>query len=109
MFSESERKTLLSLASAALPPGRLLAGASEATLVRLEHQLASMPASVASAYRAGLKSLEWGAVALEGGRFSSLPLGRRLGVLEKMERVEASRLALRGLLSLLKLAWVEDP
>lgn len=109
MFSAPERAILKALAEAALPPGRLLAGAGEGTLARLEAQLSSLPAGTAPAYRAGLWSLELGAVATTGGRFSTLPLGRRLAALEALERVEATRLLVRGLVSLLKLAWLDDP
>ena len=96
MFTSAERRVLLSLASAALPPGRLLAGAGEETIDRLGEQLRAMPSAVAAGARAGLWSLELGAVATSGARFSSLPLGRRLAALETFERAEASRLMLRG-------------
>lgn len=109
VFSAAERQVAAALASAALPPGRLLGGADEATLDRLELELGQFPKAVGQSYRAALLALEYSTLATNGARFSQLPLGRRLQALERFERVEATRLALRGLLSLLKLAWVDDP
>ena len=41
--------------------------------------------------------------------FASLPLGRRLALLDTLERLEPTRLAVRGLLAPLKLAFFDDP
>lgn len=108
VLSPEERTTLKALATAAIPPGRLLPGAGESTLDRAEGQLASLPPSVATAAKAMLRALEWSTVPLHRRRFSALPLGRRLGALATLERLEATRLALRGLLVLLKLAYTDD-
>jgi len=108
VLSSAERATLKALAAAAIPPGRLLPGAGESTLDRAEGQLASLPAGVTAAVKAMLRALEWGALPLAGSRYSKLPLGQRLQVLEKLELAEATRLAVRGLLVLLKLAYTDD-
>ncbi|MBL8956455.1 MAG: GMC family oxidoreductase [Myxococcaceae bacterium] len=107
-LSATERATLKALAGAAIPPGRLLPGAGESTLDRAEGQLAALPPGVTSTVKGLLHALEWASVPLAGSRFSRLPLGRRLDVLEKLEVAEATRLVVRGLLVLLKLSYTDD-
>ncbi|MBS1151056.1 MAG: hypothetical protein H6Q89_2754 [Myxococcaceae bacterium] len=109
LFSAAERTILRALADAALPPGQLLPGASAAALERCEALLESLPFKMGNAYRAMLWTLETGAVLRFGGRFSTLPLGRRLRVLEGVHAAEATRVMLRALLSPLKLAYLDDP
>lgn len=104
-----ERRILRAIADAALPPGQTLPGASDAAIDRAEAMVASLPANMRAGYRAMLWSLETGSVLRFGGRFSSLPIGRRLRVLEAMHRAEATRLVVRGLLSPLKLGYLDDP
>jgi choline dehydrogenase-like flavoprotein len=108
MLSDAERRILHALATTAIPPGRLLPGASHATVERVEGVLASMSPAVTRVIKGLLWSLELGALPLQRGRFSSLPFGRRLAALETFDSAEATRLALRGLLVLLKLAYTDD-
>lgn len=108
ILSPAERGTLRALATAAIPPGHILPGASESTLDRAEGQLSALPAAATAAVKAMLHALEWGTVPLTGRKFSGLPLGRRLKALETLEKLEATRLALRGLLVLVKLAYTDD-
>jgi choline dehydrogenase-like flavoprotein len=108
VLSQAERTTLRALATAAIPPGHVLPGASESTLDRAEGQLSALPGAATAAVKAMLHALEWGTVPLTGRRFSALPLGRRLKALETLEKLEATRLALRGLLVLVKLAYTDD-
>lgn len=109
LFSESERATLKALAEAALPPGRVLPGASDGTLRRTEALMGELPAGVLRGYRGLLAMLELRALTSFGARFANLPLGHRLRALEAWEKLEPTRLALRGLLMPLKLAYFDDP
>lgn len=109
LFSTAEHRTLAALAAAAIPPGRLLPGADEQTLLRLERALCRVPAALALGYRGLLWGLEAAARATTGQAFPALPLGRRLDLLRTLERAEATRLAVRGLLAPLKLAHFDDP
>jgi choline dehydrogenase-like flavoprotein len=109
LLSPAERKILRALADAALPPGQLLPSVSESALDRCEVMLKGLPFKMSNGYRAMLWTLETGAVLRFGGRFSTLPLGRRLRVLEAMHSAEATRLVVRALLSPLKLGYLDDP
>ena len=104
-----DRKVLLRLAQAALPEGRLLPGADAGTIARLEDALGQLPEAVVRGYQTMLLGLEMSTVVTRRSRFSSLPLGKRLEVLETMQSSEAQRLMLRGLLMPLKLAHFDDP
>lgn len=108
-FSPDERGIALALAGAAMPPGKILPGAGEETIARLEARLAALPAVVQVGFRTFLWGLEFGAVATQGGRFTSLPLGRRLRALEWADSLEPSSVALRAALALFKAAWLDDP
>lgn len=108
-MTPSERAQLELLAATALPPGRLLPGATPATVTRLEHFLADLPPSAQAGYRHLLRALDAESLLRTRTRFAALPYGRRVEVLESMERGEATRLALRGLLTPLKLAHFDDP
>ncbi|MEW5741932.1 MAG: GMC family oxidoreductase [Myxococcota bacterium] len=108
-FTDTERRTLELLASTALPPGRVLPGATAATVARAERFLAELPPLIASGYRRLLLSLDAQALLSTRARFIDLPLGKRLDVLARLEQGELSRLALRGLLAPLKLAHFDDP
>lgn len=102
-------RTLEVLAQTALPPGRLLPGATASTVRRAEAFLAELPASVAAGYQRLLLTLDAQALLSHRAPFAQLPLGQRLDVLARLEQGEFSRLALRGLLSPLKLAYFDDP
>jgi choline dehydrogenase-like flavoprotein len=108
VLTAAERNILRAVATTAIPPGRLLPGASEATVDRVEGALASLGSAVQTVIKGLLWSLELGALPLQRGRFSTLPFGRRLAALEALEKTEATRLALRGLLVLIKLCYTDD-
>ncbi len=101
-----EAAILRALAEAALPPGQILPGAGEATVQRT---FGSLEPAMARAYRGMLWTLETQTVVRHGARFSTLPLGRRVQVLEALERSASLRLFLHGLLIPLKLAYFDDP
>jgi len=101
--------TLVALAEAALPPGRLLPGAGETVAHKTERFLASLPSPVASGYSGLLRALDLWSRARTGARFAALPIGRRLAVLESWETLEAGRLGVRALTAPLKLMHFDDP
>ncbi len=109
LLNSAERTILRSLADTALPPGQLLPGMSDGALDRCVSVLEALPFKMGHGYRAMLWTLETGAVLRFGGRFSTLPLGRRLRVLEAMHNTEATRLVVRALLTPLKLGYLDDP
>ena len=109
MLTTSERSQLELLAATALPAGRILPGASASTITRLEDFLGELPPGVLSGYRKLLLSLDVQSLLQTRTRFSKLPFGRRVDVLESMEHGEATRLLLRGLLAPLKIAHFDDP
>ena len=108
-LSGPERSVLRALAGAALPPGQLLPGMSDGALDRCEGVLQALPFKLGNGYRAMLWTLETGGLMRFGGRFSTLPLGKRLRVLEALHGNEATRLMVRALLSPLKLGFLDDP
>lgn len=108
-LTSTERVQLEHLATTALPAGRLLPGAGAATVTRLERFLADLPPAAQAVYRRLLLALDAQALLHARARFSKLPYGRRVELLERMERGEATRLVLRGLLTPLKLAHFDDP
>jgi choline dehydrogenase-like flavoprotein len=107
-FSAREQEILRAVATAAIPPGRILPGVSEETLHRVALLVADLPAPVQAGYRALLWSLDAAALASRRTRFCQLTEDGRRQVMALLERTEVSRLALRGILSFVKLAWVDD-
>lgn len=108
-FSNSQRSQLEVLAATMLPAGALLPAADGRTVTRAEKFLASMPSRIQAGYARLLPVLDARALLLHRSRFSRLPLGQRVEVLEALDRNEATRLLLRGLLAPLKLAYFDDP
>lgn len=109
-LSSGEREVLRALAAAALPGGALLpAGGSDTMLDRVGTGLDRLPTSVGHAFRALLWSLELGTIVSGRRRFSRMDLGERQAVLARWAEAEPRRLALRGLLTPLKLAYFDDP
>ncbi|MBL8914427.1 MAG: GMC family oxidoreductase [Archangium sp.] len=109
MFSPSQRTQLELLAGTMLPAGRLLPAADGRTVTRAEHFLSGLPERIQSGYARLLPVLDARALLMHRSRFHKLPLGQRVEVLEALDRNEATRLLLRGLLAPLKLAYFDDP
>ncbi|MFT3707863.1 MAG: GMC family oxidoreductase [Archangium sp.] len=97
------------LAATMLPAGQLLPAADARTVSRAEAFLGSLPAHIAPGYARLLSALDARALIMHRSRFATLPLGKRLEVLHALDRNEATRLVLRGLLAPLKLAYFDDP
>ncbi len=106
-FSASERELALALATAVVPPGRILPGADAATLERLESFLLSLGRGIPAGYRMLLRGLDTAARVRTGLHFANLPLGRRVDLLDALSRIEATRLAVRALAAPIKIAHFE--
>jgi hypothetical protein len=109
VLTTTERTQLELLAETALPAGRVLPGATAATVHRLESFLKELPPAVLAGYRKLIFSLDAQALLQTRTRFAKLPFGRRVEVLDALENGEATRLLLRGLLAPLKVAHFDDP
>ena len=108
-LSPSERSAMLALATAALPAGRLLPGADGVTVNKAEALVGGLPSAVKVGYRALVRGLDVHARLRHGRSLASLPLGRRLGLLDSWAQREPTRTMLRGVLTPLKLAHFDDP
>lgn len=109
MLSPDARAQLEVLAATVLPAGQLLPGADGRTVASAERFLEALPSAMRAAFPQLLRALDARALLGFRRRFAALPFGRRLEVLDALERNEATRLLLRGLLTPLKLAYFDDP
>jgi choline dehydrogenase-like flavoprotein len=108
-LSSGERRTLVAVAEAALPAGRILPAAGADDVVRVEEFLARLPRPVLAGYRATLRALD--AASWLGRRKSFARLGEadRLAVLEGWRHGGvARRNALRALVAPIKIAHLDD-
>ncbi|MBM4366970.1 MAG: hypothetical protein FJ102_12225, partial [Deltaproteobacteria bacterium] len=97
------------LAETIVPPGRAILGANADTVSRLEAALGDIHPALAPGWRALGYAVDAYAVARTGRRFESLPLGRRLQLLNALDGRECTRNLVRGLVAPLKLAALDDP
>ncbi|MFZ5446188.1 MAG: GMC family oxidoreductase N-terminal domain-containing protein [Myxococcota bacterium] len=109
MLTPHARAQLEALATTALPGGQLLPGADARTVEAAERLLAALPAVAQAGFPQLLRALDARALLSYRRRFTELPFGRRVEVLDALDRNEATRLLLRGLLTPLKLAYFDDP
>ena len=107
-LSEAQREILMAVAEAALPPGRIFPGAGRDVARRAESFVGSLSTPVAQGYGALLWTLQAWSLARTGTSFASLPLGRRLSLLEGWAAAEAGRIPARMLIAPLKLAHFDD-
>jgi choline dehydrogenase-like flavoprotein len=103
-----EHDVFTALAITALPAGRHFPAAGAATVARAESDVANLGPVPGAGLKAGLAALEAASRLKTGHGFASLPLGRRLSVLESWNEGEVGRVALRALLAPLKLAFFSD-
>jgi choline dehydrogenase-like flavoprotein len=109
MLSPAERRTLLAVAEAAMPPGKKLPGAGPATVERVERFLAEVGPTVATAYRALITGVEAASRARTLRSFPSLDLDQRVRVLAWLQGGDyLRRFGLRALLAPLKIAHFDD-
>jgi choline dehydrogenase-like flavoprotein len=106
-----ERRILIAVAEAAMPPGERLPGGGPATVDRFARWLAQIPKATARGLLSGYLVLEGSTLPTRGRTFSSLPIEARQAVLESWEtsRLFAVRALLRALLTPLKHAHVDHP
>lgn len=109
-LSERERGTLLAIAEAALPAGRILPAAGPDCVAKVEDFLAIAGGPVAAAYRALLHAIDASALARRLRPLSRLSPAARLEVLEAWRRGDyLRRTSLRAVLTPLKIAHYHDP
>jgi choline dehydrogenase-like flavoprotein len=109
-LSSSQHRTLVALAETALPAGRFLPAAGEATVHKVERFLDRLPPPVQTGIHGLLRGLD--AAAWVGHRrpFAKVATDRRLAMLEGWRTGDPiRRLMLRALVSPLKFAHFDDP
>ncbi len=104
------RRLVEALADTAIPPGRRVQKRAGPVAVEgIDELLGELPWLLRWALLAGLFLFEWSALFLAGRRFSRLPPNERLAVLDRWHHGTATvRVALRGLLTPLKLTYFAD-
>ena len=110
VFTERERTTLVAIAEAVLPPGRIFPGATARTVTRVEGFLGELPPPARTAYR-GLVHLFDGLSYVHRRRgIASLAVDERVALLDRWRDSDvARRNALKALMVPLKVAHFDDP
>jgi choline dehydrogenase-like flavoprotein len=109
-LSQAQHRTLVAVAEAALPAGRVLPAAGEATVRKVEHLLATLPGPLQHGVGGVLHGLEAAAWLGERRSFTRLSIDRRIRVLDGWRTADpVRRLLLRALVSPLKIAHFDDP
>jgi choline dehydrogenase-like flavoprotein len=109
-LSARERAALLAVARAAMPGGRVFAGADTRAVEEVDHFLALSPPSTAQAYRAMLLWLQGAALVQHRASLASLPTDAVLALLEAWRCGDiARRTVVRMLTAPLKVAHYNDP
>lgn len=102
--------TLLAIAEAAIPAGKFIPGAGEATVAKVERLLAGLPSPVATGIHALVRAIDATAWLRHRRSFAALSADLRLAVLEGFRTGDVvRRLMLRALVSPLKIAHFDDP
>jgi hypothetical protein len=109
-LTAGQRDTLVAVAEAALPAGRFLHAAGPGTVDRVDDFVDMLPSGLQRGLGGLLAALDASAW-LHGRRsFARLPTESRLAVLERWRHGDPlRRLALRALVTPLKLAHFDDP
>jgi choline dehydrogenase-like flavoprotein len=109
-LAAAQHRTLVAVAEAALPAGRYLPAAGEATVARVEQFLGELPDALRRGVSALLRGLDAGAWLSHRKPFARLPVPRRLAMLDSWRTSDPiRRLLLRALVSPLKMAHFDDP
>lgn len=105
-----QRETLVAIAEAALPAGRFIPAAGEKTVAKVERFVETLPGAVQTGMGGLLTALEASAWLHERRSFRRLSNARRLAVLDTWKHADPiRRLALRAVLTPLKMAHFDDP
>jgi len=109
-LSETQHRTLVALAETALPAGRFLPGANEATAHKVERFAASLPSPAQYALDGLLRSLDVQAWITARKPFARVAPDKRLAILQGWRSGDAiRRLMLRAVVTPLKIAHFDDP
>lgn len=110
-FEPSARRTLLALAQAILPPGRVFPGAGDETIARVERLLAAFHRDGAVHYSWLLSALEQAPRLTHRGRaFSSLTRDEAEKFIDSWSDADVARRSfVLGLTVVLKVAYFDDP
>jgi choline dehydrogenase-like flavoprotein len=109
-LSQSQHRTLLAVAEAAVPAGRFIPAAGEATVAKVEQFLTTLPSSVQRGAAGLLRGLDGVAWLRERRPFAKLSAEKRLALLERWRTGDPlRRLMLRALVSPIKMAHFDDP
>jgi len=109
-LSEHQHRTLVAVAETALPAGRFLPAASEATVDKVEDFVERLPGPLQRGLGGLLRGLDAAAWLGERRSFSRARPEKRLALLESWRQGDVvRRLMLRALISPLKFAHFDDP
>ena len=109
-MNDRQRETLIAVAETALPAGRFIPAAGAATVAKVEHFVDTLPGPLRSGLGGLLRAVEASAWLGERRSFRSLSPAKRLALLDGWRTSDAvRRLALRALISPLKIAHFDDP
>ena len=102
--------TLLAIAETAIPAGRYIPAAGEATVAKVEHFLSRLPSAVQTGIQALLRTVDATAWLKHRAPFAKLSFEKRLALLDSFRTGDVvRRLMLRALVSPLKIAHFDDP
>jgi choline dehydrogenase-like flavoprotein len=109
-LSQAQHRTLVAVAETALPAGRFLPSAGEATVDKVEKFLDQLPSPLQRGVGGLLRGLDGSAWLTERRSFVKLSAEKRLAVLNRWRAGDPiRRLMLRALVSPLKMAHFDDP
>ncbi|HEY3803289.1 MAG TPA: FAD-dependent oxidoreductase [Kofleriaceae bacterium] len=104
------RETLIAVAEAAIPRGRFIPAAGEATVAKVEQFVDHLPSPLQTGMSGLLRAVETAAWLGHRRSFAKLPVDKRLAVLESFRSGDIiRRLMLRAIITPLKLAHFDDP
>jgi choline dehydrogenase-like flavoprotein len=102
--------TLVAIAETAIPAGRYIPAAGEATVAKVERFLETLPSPVQRGIGALITAIDATSYLKHRAPFAKLSLERRLALLEGFRTGDAvRRLMLRALVSPIKIAHFDDP
>lgn len=109
-LSEHQHRTLIAVAETALPPGRFIPGANEATVEKVEAFIEKLPSQLSFGLKGLLRGLDAASWLSEMRPFVRVKPEKRLALLDSWRTGDVlRRLMLRALVSPLKLAHFDDP